>query len=121
MRRVVRDLPRVLDAPEDYEARATLLWASSLAENRVLKSGKRTCFQCHTIEHQVGAYTACVHGFGLAATTANYYRRIYDASDETLFQFRRFAVNVWGIDPGGKDDAEIALADIDALDVPCDS
>jgi len=116
MRCVVRDLPRVLDDPEDYEARANLLWASSLAENRVLKAGKKTCFQCHMIEHQVGAYTDCVHGFGLAAITANYYRRIYDASDEAIFQFRRFAVNVWGVEPGGKSDVEVALAGIDALD-----
>ena len=52
----------------------------------------------------------------LAAITANYYRRIYDASLESLFQFRRFAVNVWGVEPGGKSDAEVALAGIDALD-----
>ena len=116
MRSVVRDLPRAVADPQDYQARANLMWASSLAENRVLKSGKRTCFQCHMIEHQVGAYTDCVHGFGLAAITANYYRRIYDASSEALFQFRRFAVNVWGIDPAGKEDAEVARAGIEALD-----
>ncbi|MCR5583730.1 MAG: iron-containing alcohol dehydrogenase [Eggerthellaceae bacterium] len=116
MRCIIRDLPRVVDNPEDYESRANLMWASSLAENRVLKSGKRTCFQCHMIEHQVGAYTDCVHGFGLAAITANYYRCIYDATPESLFQFRRFAVNVWGVDPEGKDDAEIARLGIEALD-----
>ena len=116
MRCVVRDLPRVVAEPDNYEARANLMWASSLAENRVLKSGKKTCFQCHMIEHQVGAYTDCVHGFGLAAITSNYYRRIYDATPEALFQFRRFAVNVWGVEADGKDDAAIALAGIDALD-----
>lgn len=116
MRCVIRDLPRVIADPKDYKGRANLMWASSLAENRVLKSGKKTCFQCHMIEHQVGAYTDCVHGFGLAAITANYYRRIYDANDEALYQFRRFAVNVWGIDPTDKDDTAIALAGIDALD-----
>lgn len=116
MRCVIRDLPRVVDDPEDYEARANLMWASSLAENRVLKSGKKTCFQCHMIEHQIGAYTDCVHGFGLAAITANYYRCIYDATPEALFQFRRFAVNVWDVDPEGKDDAEIARLGIEALD-----
>lgn len=113
---VIRDLPRVVANPEDYQARANLMWASSLAENRVLKSGKRTCFQCHMIEHQVGAFTDCVHGFGLAAITVNYYRRIYDATPEALSQFRRFAVNVWGVDPEGETDAEAALAGIDALD-----
>ena len=116
MRCVIRDLPRVIGDPEDYEARANLMWASALAENRMLKSGKKTCFQCHMIEHQVGAYTDCVHGFGLAAITANYYRRIYDATPESVYQFCRFAVNVWGIDPQGKSDLAVAEAGIDALD-----
>ena len=116
MRAVVRNLPRALADANDYEAHANLLWASSLAENRILKNGKATCFQCHMIEHQVGAYTDCVHGFGLAAVTANYYRRVYDASADSLLQFGRFATNVWGVDPAGKTEAELALAGIDALD-----
>lgn len=116
MRSVIRDLPKVIENPEDYQARANLEWASALAENRVLKSGKQTAFQCHMIEHQIGAFTDCVHGLGLAAFTANYYRRIFDKSPEALFQFKRFAVNVWGIDPAGKTDEEVAREGIDALD-----
>lgn len=116
MRSVIRNLPRAVADSQDYEAHANLEWASSLAENRVLKNGKKTCFQLHMIEHQVGAYTDCVHGFGLAAVACAYYRRIFDANDEALFQFKRFAVNVWGIDAQGKTDEELALAGIDALD-----
>jgi alcohol dehydrogenase YqhD (iron-dependent ADH family) len=116
MRAVIRDLPTAVADPEDYESHANLLWASCLAENRLLKSGKQTCFQCHMIEHQVGAYTDCIHGLGLASVTSNYYRAIYDANDESLFQFKRFAVNVWGIDPEGKGDLETALAGIEALE-----
>lgn len=116
MRSVIRNLPKVIENPEDYQARANLEWASALAENRVLKSGKQTAFQCHMIEHQIGAFTDCVHGLGLAAFTANYYRRIFDKSPEALFQFKRFAVNVWGIDPAGKSDEEAAREGIDALD-----
>lgn len=116
MRSVIRNLPRVLESPDDYEAHANLLWASSLAENRILKNGKATCFQCHMIERQVGAYTDCVHGFGLAAVAGNYYRRIYDASPAALFQFKRFAVNVWGVNAEGLADEEVALAGIEALE-----
>ena len=116
MRSVIRDLPKVIENPEDYQARANLEWASALAENRVLKSGKQTAFQCHMIEHQIGAFTDCVHGLGLAAFTVNYYRHIFDKSPEALFQFKRFAVNVWGIDPAGKSDEEAAREGIDALD-----
>lgn len=113
---VVRNLPRALADAKDYQAHANLAWASSLAENRVLKCGKQTAFQLHMIEHQVGAYTDCVHGFGLAAVACAYYRHVFDASEEALFQFVRFAANVWGIDPEGRDDRELALAGIDALD-----
>ena len=116
MRSVIRNLPRALADASDYEAHANLEWASSLAESRMLKCGKATNFMCHMIEHQVGAYTDCVHGFGLAAITANYYRAIYDASEDSLFQFGRFATNVWGIEAQGKTAAELALAGIDALD-----
>lgn len=113
---VIRNLPRALADAQDYQAHANLAWASSLAENRVLKCGKQTCFQLHMIEHQVGAFTDCVHGLGLAAVACTYYRHIYDASEESLFQFGRFATNVWGIDAEGKTAEELALAGIDALD-----
>jgi alcohol dehydrogenase YqhD (iron-dependent ADH family) len=102
MRAVIKDLPKVLEDPQNYEARANLEWASSLAENRLLKSGKATCFQYHMIEHQIGAYTNCIHGLGLAAFTADYYRRIYAKTPEATQQFKRFAVNVWRIDQTGK-------------------
>jgi alcohol dehydrogenase YqhD (iron-dependent ADH family) len=115
MRSVIRNLPKALDDPEDYQAHANLEWAAHLAEDRVLKCGKATCFQCHALEHQIGAFTDCVHGLGLAAITTNYYRAIYDASPESIAQFKRFAKNVWGIDDTGKSDVEVAAAGIDAL------
>ena len=113
---VVRNLPKAVANPEDYQAHANLAWASALAENRVLKSGKQTCFQLHMIEHQVGAFTDCVHGLGLAAIACTYYRHIYDASVAALFQFGRFATNVWGVSPEGKTAVQLAKAGIDALD-----
>lgn len=116
MRSVIRNLPIVLENPNDYQSHANIEWASSLAENRVLKSGKQTCFQCHVIEHAIGAYTDCVHGLGLAAITTNYYRHIFDASEEALFQFNRFATNVWGISAEGKDERQVALEGIEALE-----
>lgn len=117
MRSTIRNLPRVLAEGEpDYQAYANVEWASSLAENGILKSGKQTCFQCHMIEHQVGAYTDCIHGFGLAAITTNYYRTIYDASPEATYQFKRFATNVWGVESAGKTDQQVALEGIEALE-----
>ena len=91
---------------------AKLAWASAMAENGVLKIGKVTDFQAHQIEHQLGAYTNCNHGCGLAVIHPVYYRHVYK---EGLSKFVRFAENVWGIERDGKSDEALALAGIDAL------
>lgn len=66
MRGVIRDLRAALANPEDYDARSNLMWESTMAENRIIKLGKKCDFQCHQMEHQLGAYTNCNHGAGLA-------------------------------------------------------
>lgn len=88
------------------------MWAATMAENRILKLGKRTDFQCHQMEHQLGAYTDCNHGAGLAVLHPVYYRHIYR---NDLEKFKRFAINVWGIPAGGKSDEELARAGVEAL------
>ena len=59
MRGVIRDLRAAIKNPEDYTARSNLMWESTMAENRIIKLGKRCDFQCHNMEHQLGAYTDC--------------------------------------------------------------
>ena len=66
MRSVIRNIRVLLTDKDNYEARSELAWASAMAENGILKIGKVTDFQCHMIEHQLGAYTNCNHGAGLA-------------------------------------------------------
>ncbi|MBQ7417021.1 MAG: iron-containing alcohol dehydrogenase [Acidaminococcaceae bacterium] len=112
MRSVIRNLRKAIENPEDYTARSNLVWASTMAENRILKLGKKTDFECHLMEHQVGAYTDCNHGCGLAVLHPPYYRHIYK---DGLPKFVRFATEVWGIDPRGKTDEEVALAGVEAL------
>ncbi len=109
---VIRNLRASIRNPEDYTARSNLMWDSTMAENRLIKMGKRCDFQCHNMEHQLGAYTDCNHGCGLAVLHPIYYRHIYK---EGLQKFVRFAKNVWGIAHEGKSDEEIALAGINAL------
>lgn len=94
MRSVICNIRRLLKNPEDEFARTELIWASSMAENGILKIGKVTDFQAHQIEHQLGAYTDCNHGFGLAVIHPVLYRHIYKDGIE---KFVRFAKNVWGI------------------------
>ena len=112
MRGVIRDLRASLADPEDYNARSNLMWESTMAENRIIKLGKKCDFQCHQMEHQLGAYTNCNHGAGLAVLHPVYYRHIYK---DGLAKFKRFAVRVWNIDPTGKTDAEVAAAGVEAL------
>ena len=112
MRGVIANIRHLLAEPDNYEVRSELMWASAMAENGILKIGKITDFQCHQMEHQLGAYTNCNHGGGLAVLHPVYYRHI---CKDGLFKFKRFATQVWGIDPEGKSDEEIAAAGVEAL------
>lgn len=112
MKSVIRNLRAAIQNPKDYTARSNLLWDSTLGENRLVKMGKRCDFQCHSMEHQLGAYTNCNHGFGLAVLHPVYYRHIYK---EGLPKFVKFAENVWAIPRKGKTDEELALAGLEAL------
>ena len=112
MKSVIFNLRAAIKNPQDYTARSNLMWASTMAENRIIKMGKKCDFECHNIEHQLGAYTDCNHGCGLAVLHPIYYRHIYKAG---LSKFVKFAGNVWGIATEGKSAEEIALAGINAL------
>lgn len=78
----------------------------------MLKIGKTTDFQAHQIEHQLGAYTDCNHGQGLAVIHPVLYRRIYK---NNIRKFAQFAVNVWNIAKTDKTEQELALSGINAL------
>ena len=88
MRNVIRNLRVAIQNPEDYTARSNLMRDATMAENRIIKLGKRTDFQCHQMEHQLGAYADCNHGAGLAVLHPTYYRHIYK---DGLTKFRKFA------------------------------
>lgn len=113
MKSVIKNLPIAIENPNDYIARSNLMWAATMAENRIIKLGKRCDFQAHQIEHQLGAYTDCNHGCGLAAIHPTYYRYIYKSG---LTKFVSFAKNVWNISSEGKTSEEIALSGIDRLE-----
>lgn len=112
MKSVIRNLRVAIQNPRDYIARSNLLWDSTLGENRMIKMGKRCDFQCHNMEHQLGAFTDCNHGQGLAVLHPVYYRHVYK---EGLPKFVQFAENVWNIPRKDKTDEELALAGIEAL------
>lgn len=95
MRNTVGNMRRLLVNINDMEARSNLMWDSAMAENGILKCGRLTDFQAHQIEHQLGAYTDCNHGQGLAVIHPAYYRHIVkDVPDK----FTRFAKTVFDVD-----------------------
>lgn len=112
MRNVIRNLRLVVKNTHNMEARRELMWDSAMAENGILKIGKVTDFQAHMIEHQLGAYTDCNHGCGLAVLHPALYRHIYTGAVE---RFAHFAETVWGVSGEGKTKEEAAFAGIQAL------
>lgn len=111
MRNTVVNMRRLLKDIDDIQARSNLMWDSAMAENGILKVGRLTDFQAHQIEHQLGAYTDCNHGQGLAVIHPAYYRHIMNDAKE---KFTRFARAVFG-----KESAEEGIEALSALIEEC--
>lgn len=112
MKSIIRNTPVAIKNPRDYTARSNLMWASSLALSGLVALSKTEDWEVHQIQHQLGAYYDCAHGMGLAAISPAYYRLVCPYG---LSKFKRFAMNVWGVDPAGKSDLEVAMEGIDTL------
>ena len=114
MRSTVVNMRTLLKDLNDYTARSNLMWTSAMAENGILKVGRATDFQAHQMEHQLGAYTDCNHGQGLAVLHPAYYRHIVKDAPE---KFDRLGRAVFGVE--GPEAAVAALADfIQACGLP---
>jgi len=96
---------RAVHTPDDYEARANLMWAGSWAINDFISLGKEVAWTVHPMEHELSAYYDITHGVGLAILTPHWMR--YVLSDKTVDKFKAYGVNVWNI-PENLGDFEIA-------------
>ncbi len=96
MRTVVRYAPAALAKPDDYEARANLMWASSWGINGFIGGLQKCAWINHAIEHQLSAFYDITHGLGLAIVTPRWMRHVLD--EDTAWRFYDFGVNVFGID-----------------------
>ncbi len=99
--------------PQDYEARSNLMWSATWALNTLLSRGKSTDWMVHMLGQAVGAYTDATHGMTLAAVSLPYYRHILPYG---VAKFKRFAIQVWGVDPAGKDDEQVAREGLAAME-----
>lgn len=99
--------------PQDYEARSNIMWAATWALNTLVSRGKSTDWMVHMLGQSVGAYTNATHGMTLAAVSLPYYRHILPYG---LQKFKRFAINVWDVDPAGKTDEQTAQEGLAAME-----
>ena len=98
---------------QNYEARSNIMWTATWALNTLVAKGKSTDWMVHMLGQAVGAYTDATHGMTLAAVSIPYYKFIMPYG---LEKFKRFAVNVWNVNPGGKTDEETALEGLKAME-----
>ena len=111
LRTVIKYAPEAIRRPDDYEARAQLMMASSFGCCGILSIGRSgSAWPCHGIEHEISAYTDITHGAGLAIITPNWMR--WTLTPETAPRFAQYGVRVWGLDPAA-DPMETANKAID--------
>ncbi|MDO4165303.1 MAG: iron-containing alcohol dehydrogenase [Bacteroides sp.] len=114
MKTIIHYTPIALAEPDNYEARAQLLWGSAIADNATLCNGNRICpFGVHGMEHELSAYYDITHGVGLAILTPRWMRHVL--SDATVERFAHFAQAVWGVAPSD-DKYAMAHQGIDATE-----
>ena len=113
MRSLIHSSRAAVQDSQNYEARSNIMWIATWALNTLVAQGKTTDWMVHMIGQSVGAYTDATHGMTLSAVSLPYYRHILPYG---VHQFKKFAVNVWGINPAGKSDQETAQAGLDAME-----
>lgn len=96
LKTVVKYAPIAVCEPENYEARANLMWASSWAINGFINGGKRKAWSCHPMEHELSAVYDITHGLGLAILTPRWME--YCLDETTVDKYVQYGVNVFGID-----------------------
>ena len=99
--------------PQNYEARSNIMWTATWALNTLVSRGKATDWMVHMLGQAVGGYTNATHGMTLSAVSLPYYRYIMPYG---LAKFKRFAIHVWGINPEGKSDRQIAEEGLSAME-----
>ncbi|MBR1842180.1 MAG: iron-containing alcohol dehydrogenase [Oscillospiraceae bacterium] len=108
LRTCIKYGPIALAEPDNYEARANLMWASTNAINGIAKVGAEVGWCCHPIEHELSAYYDVTHGEGLAIIIPRWMRHIL--SEATAWKFAEYGRNVWELEGGDMEVAEAAIA-----------
>lgn len=113
LRSLITSSKAAVKNPEDYEARSNIMWTATWALNTLIAMGKTTDWEVHMLGQAVGAHTDATHGMTLSAVSIPYYKYIMA---DGLQKFKRYAVNVWNVNPTGKTDEKIALEGLDCME-----
>ena len=109
---LIHSAREALQDSHSYQARSNIMWCATLGLNTLTGLSKTQDWEVHNIEHQIGAYTDCAHGAGLAVVSPHYYRYV---ALYGLDKFVRFAQKVWKVDTTGMTKEQAAMAGIDKL------
>lgn len=104
--------PRVIADPDNYEARANIMWAGMMAHNNSCGVGRTQDWNSHMIEHEFSALYDCAHGAGLAVTMPAYFKYVMN---HNVMRFAQIAVRVWGCSMDFEHPEVTALEGINAL------
>lgn len=114
LRTVMKNALILVNEPDNYDARAEIMWAGSLSHNGLTGCGSTDKdFATHGLEHEIGGMFDVAHGAGLTAIWGSWARYVYR---DCLHRFSRFAVNVMQIDPKDKKEEMVALEGIEAME-----
>ena len=112
LKTVIGNVPAVLENPENYDARAEIMWAGTLAHNDLLSTGRQGDFASHMIEHELSAINDVAHGAGLAIILPAWMKYVYK---HDINRFVQFAVRVWNVEQSFFNPEKTALAGIARL------
>ncbi|MBP5732745.1 MAG: iron-containing alcohol dehydrogenase [Lachnospiraceae bacterium] len=109
---MVHETPRVIADPNNYDARANIMWAGMMAHNNSCGVGRSQDWNSHNIEHELSALYDCAHGAGLAVTMPAVFRYVMN---HNVMRFAQVAVRVWGCQMDFEHPEVTALAGIKAF------
>lgn len=109
LKTVINNAPKIIENPKDYDARAEIMWAGTIAHNDLLGTGRLTDWGSHKMEHELSAIYDIAHGAGLSIIFPAWMKYVYK---HNVNRFVQFAVRVWDVDMPFESEEDIALEGI---------
>jgi len=109
---MIKETPRVIEDPNNYEARANIMWAGTVAHNDIIGVGRSQDWNSHKIEHELSGLYDCAHGAGLAVVMPAWMEFVYK---HNVMRFAQMAVRVWGCEMNFENPEETAVKGIKAF------